>query len=352
MYRGRIRPTGGGTGGGGGMFFILVFHALAQYAGQDRKPPVTAALIVANVLLYLRPGRLDDVLPTIGEVCLNPHLVIKDWDVKRLFLSAFYHVDETHLVYNMLSLLWKGVQLEGRMGSLKFAEMITVLLGLSHGLVVVLAKGLSMFVDYPDALYSQCAIGFSAVLFALKVVLNWNSPTYTYVYGVRVPARYAAWAELILVQMFVPGTSFLGHLCGILAGLLYVHNSHWLTASGIVTALVRRLGNLRHRLIWWMPLLRRGRSLGGSRNNRLSDGGRARNNHLSDGSREIRHRAASTVWRCQMCTFDNSIYVDNCEMCGASCPERASSSSPSAPPIPTVPSVDEVRQARLARFSR
>lgn len=346
MYRGRIRPN---AGGGGGMLFILAFHALAQYAGRDRKPPVTAALIAANVLVFLRPGRLDDVLPTIGDVCLNPYLVFKDWDVKRLFLSAFYHADETHLVYNMLSLLWKGVQLEGSMGSAKFAEMVAVLLGLSHSLVVVLAKGLSVFWDYPDALHNHCAIGFSAVLFALKVVLNWNSPTFTNVYGVPVPSRYAAWAELILIQLFVPGTSFLGHLCGILAGLLYVHHSRWLTVSGIVTTLLRRWSNLRQRLLRHTSFFRRGRTLNDSRNGRRLQR-RERDNELTGAER---NRATSAVWRCQMCTFDNSIYVDNCEMCGASFPDRASSSAPSAPPMPLAPmSVDELRRARLARFGR
>lgn len=122
----------------------------------------------------------------------------------------------------MLSLLWKGVQLERMMGSTEFASMVAVLLGLSHGIVVVTAKVLATFFDYPYPLTSECAVGFSAVLFALKVVLNYNSPNLTNVYVMSVPARYAAWAELQLIQMFVPGVSFLGHLSGILAGYLYL----------------------------------------------------------------------------------------------------------------------------------
>ena len=35
----------------------------------------------------------------------------------------------------------------------------------------------------------DCAVGFSAVLFALKVVLNARSPTYSAVYGVYVPTK-------------------------------------------------------------------------------------------------------------------------------------------------------------------
>ncbi|KAH9319909.1 hypothetical protein KI387_021678, partial [Taxus chinensis] len=204
------------------MLYLLAMQVASEFYQLDRKPPVTAGLIAANTLIYLRPGVLDGWLPSLSEVCLNPHLVIKNRDVKRLFLSAFYHVDESHLVYNMLSLLWKGVQLERMMGSTKFASLVVMLLGMSHGLEVVLAKMLATFFDYPHSFTSECSVGFSAVLFALKVVLNSNSPDYTNVYGVIVPARHAAWAELLLVQMFVPGVSFLGHLSGIIAGLLYL----------------------------------------------------------------------------------------------------------------------------------
>lgn len=147
---------------------------------------------------------------------------LQNRDLKRLFLSAFYHVDESHLMYNILSLLWKGVQLERMMGSTKYATMVAMLLGLSHGIAVILAKVLETFFDYPYTLTSYCAVGFSSVLFALKVVLNYKSPNLTNIYGMLVPARYAAWAELQLIQMFVPGVSYFGNLSGILAGFLYV----------------------------------------------------------------------------------------------------------------------------------
>jgi len=34
--------------------------------------------------------------------------------------------------------------------------------------------------------------------------------------------QYVCWAELVLAQLLVPGSSFWGHLCGILAGILHV----------------------------------------------------------------------------------------------------------------------------------
>lgn len=61
-----------------GMLPILVLQALSEYTRSDSKPPVTAALLVANVLIYLRwPPLLNRALPAIEEVWFNPHLVVK-----------------------------------------------------------------------------------------------------------------------------------------------------------------------------------------------------------------------------------------------------------------------------------
>ena len=38
-----------------------------------------------------------------------------------------------------------------------------------------------------------------------------------------VPVQYVCWAELLYIQLLTPKASFLGHLGGILAGLLHVN---------------------------------------------------------------------------------------------------------------------------------
>uniref|UniRef100_A0A8C7WUQ2 Uncharacterized protein n=1 Tax=Oryzias sinensis TaxID=183150 RepID=A0A8C7WUQ2_9TELE len=43
----------------------------------------------------------------------------------------------------------------------------------------------------------------------------------TYVMGIPVSNRYVSWVELVLIHITSPGTSFVGHLAGILVGLLY-----------------------------------------------------------------------------------------------------------------------------------
>lgn len=73
-------------------------------------------------------------------------------------------------------------------------------------------------------LMGQCAVGFSGVIFALKVLHSHYFPVAdSYIFGLfPIPSQYACWAELGLIQLLVPNASFIGHLSGILVGLLYI----------------------------------------------------------------------------------------------------------------------------------
>ena len=80
------------------------------------------------------------------------------------------------------------------MGSFTFLALVGELLALSHlatvGLAALAAKLL------PDLAasqyYSSCAIGFSAVLFALKVVLSYRTPGWSHVAGFELPTKVVA----------------------------------------------------------------------------------------------------------------------------------------------------------------
>lgn len=187
------------------------------------------------------------------------------------------------------------------MGSSEFASMVVALLAMSQGITLLLSKSLLVFFDYERPYYSEYAVGFSGVLFAMKVVLNSQSDNYTNVHGLIVPARHAAWAELILIQMFVPGVSFLGHLGGILAGILYIKMKGSYSGTDPLTMIIRGLSGVFRwplRFVRDMFPLRRRRisgrgTIGGSRTGNLSG-----------------------TWRCQACTYDNSVELRICEMCG------------------------------------
>ncbi|XP_031285766.1 rhomboid-like protein 14, mitochondrial [Pistacia vera] len=311
-----------------GMLPLLALHAFNEYYRLPWKPPVTAALLATNTLIYIRPAILDSLLPPIDQVWFNPHLILKHRDLKRLFLSAFYHVGESHLVYNMMSLLWKGIQLETSMGSTEFASMVVALVGMSQGITLLLAKSLLLIFDYDRPYYFESAVGFSGVLFAMKVILNSHSENYTNVYGFIVPARYAAWAELILIQMFVPGVSFLGHLGGILAGILYLKLKTGYSGSNPLTMFIRGVtGALRWPSRFVRYLFRR---------QRISGRGTVGRTHTRG--------TLPSTWRCQACTFDNSGWLNMCEMCGTN---RSGNELPSDS---GVISLEELRRRRVERF--
>lgn len=301
---------------------LLALQAATEYRRLGRLPPVTSGLILANVLLFLRTDP-----SSLPRVCFNPHLVLRDRDPVRFLLSTFYHANEPHLLYNMLSLLWKGARLETSLGSLQFASAVASLLALSQSAALVLTRSL-LLLGHEAPYYHHCSVGFSGVLFALKVVLGaQSSASVVQVHGVPIPSRYAAWAELILVQLLVPDASFIGHLAGILAGMLYLRLTRSISGLGFhpLALLFRRSLAV---LTW--PF----RFLGGYRG-RLS--GRGRVGRASDSG------SAGGVWRCAVCTFDNSASVDECEMC-----------STARGPLHDRGhvSVEELRQRRLRRFHR
>ncbi len=72
----------------------------------------------------------------------------------------------------------------------------------------------------------QSVIGFSAVLFAMKVLVSDHEsmPGETVnQFGFDLPKTMAVWSELFIIQLLVPQSSFLGHVAGILAGLVFLH---------------------------------------------------------------------------------------------------------------------------------
>lgn len=223
-YDGRREPSP--------MVMMLLFQLWEQFQRLEHKPPVTIGLLACNILPFIMDMNIFGYdLSDVSGNCLNPYKVVsaltidKTFSWNRIILPAFMHADDCHLYYNMLSLSWKGIHLEQELGSGDFLQLVIFSLITSHLLVVVIAYVLFEILGYSSSMtgYNTCAIGFSAVLFSLKFVWNNLSPETTNVMGISVPSRYAAWVELVIISLITPNVSFLGHLCGILAGMLYLH---------------------------------------------------------------------------------------------------------------------------------
>ncbi|XP_044288770.1 rhomboid-related protein 4 [Varanus komodoensis] len=193
---------------------LLLFSQIA-HVGINNIPPVTLATLAVNIFLFLQP------LDSLNEACVSVNKVLYKGDWHPLYLSVVHHIDDWHLYFNMVSLLWKGMKLEKRLGSLWFGYIIT-LFSLLVGVVYILLE-LIVAELLHDPLYKQsCAVGFSGVLFALKVLNNYYHPGgSSNILGVNVSNKFACWVELVAIHFLNPGTSFAGHLAGILVGLMY-----------------------------------------------------------------------------------------------------------------------------------
>lgn len=203
----------------GGFGLLLLAHQLHN-VGLENVGPVTLLTILGQTLLFM--GIINAPWNKY-DVCISGQAILHHRKYKHLFLSAIEHADDMHLYYNMVSFLIKGRTLEQRFGSVKFIILLVVFT-LSTSLTYVGLSWLAaeFFEDY--SYMKTCAIGFSGVIFALKVLTtHYERRANRQVYGIYVPSGYAVWVELVIIHLLVPNASFVGHLAGILVGLAYIH---------------------------------------------------------------------------------------------------------------------------------
>lgn len=199
---------------------LVLLASQAMNFGIDKIPPATLIGMAVQSLLY---AGMIQVPWNPEDVCISASKILKRKDWRSFVVSNFEHGSDMHLYYNMVSFLLKGSYLEPMYGTANFALLVGLLsLGCSS-MYVFLGYALTQITtDY--AYYTSCAIGFSAVLFALKVIgVCEEHDRPTDVGGFRVPSKFAVWAELVLIHLLVPNSSFIGHLGGILVGCLYCY---------------------------------------------------------------------------------------------------------------------------------
>lgn len=202
---------------------LLLLIQLFQF-GFDKIPPVTLGVVAINVSVYL--GIFNEFLgisfPNAFSVCAGIKQVWMHQEWWRLVAATFHHGDDMHLYYNMISFLMKSITLEKRYGSHKLASLLAVFSVLTN--IVMLYLNYAAYWFFRDSYYlSSCAIGFSGVVFAVKVLTTHLLPHgRVLIMGfIPVPSKYSCWAELILIHILVPNASFNGHLAGIIVGYAY-----------------------------------------------------------------------------------------------------------------------------------
>lgn len=232
------------------------------------KPVLTLIIIGVNIYIHIFGNVPFPVLGyyNIGNIrqhCLHPRHILEDvstwssglvyqptpstwlpqWLARhkagfpwnRLIFPAFIHGDDMHLYYNMISYIYKGILLEPEMGFAKYAMLQVFAVLVPHFLVIGISFILDTYTTLPNS-YSNCTVGFSAAIFAMKYLVNqkgihgdagaMTTSTNTTIRGIHFPTRHVAWLELVLIYILVPNSSFVGHMCGILSGMIWVHGNN------------------------------------------------------------------------------------------------------------------------------
>ena len=77
-------------------------------------------------------------------------------------MAPFFHLDEWHLYFNMVSFMWKGKQLEPHFGSRYYAYFLSVFAVLTSIVMVGLAMVAEVVLQDSSYVW-QCAAGFSGI---------------------------------------------------------------------------------------------------------------------------------------------------------------------------------------------
>lgn len=206
--------------GGFGLFLlgIQLFQFFQHISQQNEFPVATVGVLAVNLLAFF-----SEYGERLEQTCISAWHVLYGKQWQRLLLASYFHAHDHHLYYNMASFMWKALTLERHFGSGYLFYMIAVFSVVTNVVYVAISFFMAKLTEDPSYM-STCAVGFSGVLFALKVVTTHIQP-----YGmaslmgfISVPVKMVVWLELVFISVLFPNVSFVGHLAGILVGVAYV----------------------------------------------------------------------------------------------------------------------------------
>jgi rhomboid domain-containing protein 1 len=180
-------------------------------------PPATLAIVGVLISTYILQILLD---PQLKEYTLNPDLILHQGQIYRMFTSTLFHGSLIHIGINLMSTLALGRALEQhQLGTLGLGATSILSMVLTPAVYIILAAAAAS-VGYQGWM-QQHALGFSGILFHWAVLEASTHQGHRSVLGlIQVPSHLYPWALLVVLQIFMPNLSLVGHLSGILVGTL------------------------------------------------------------------------------------------------------------------------------------
>ena len=172
-----------------------------------KRPYITYALIIINVLLYFIPLLTGSYDKLINDFCIYAP-AIKSGELYRLFTGIFLHGNLLHLAFNCYALYILGMQLESFMGKVK-------------SLIIYLFAGLT------GALFSMIFSNYSASIGASGAIFGIMGAIVYFGYHYRVYLGNVIKSQIIPVIVLNLAIGFLSsgidnfaHIGGLIGGFL------------------------------------------------------------------------------------------------------------------------------------
>ena len=180
--------------------------------------PVTAVIVVICVAIWLimwnRRIEVDDYATSYAKVVLEGQYY-------RIVTATFCHLSLLHLLFNSYGLFQLGF-VETFAGSYYYVVETIMLLALSEAIFLGTMYVMIVWGRQP-AYATSSAAGYSGVLYGVMTLAQQaggGAVAIPLVGGYSLPLSIAPFITLAINQLLVPKASFVGHLAGIIAGLL------------------------------------------------------------------------------------------------------------------------------------
>lgn len=178
---------------------------------KPKKPVITYALIIINVLVFLlmyKFGRGSTDIQTLVNFGANNASLVKAGDIYRLFTAIFLHIGVMHLLFNMYALYIIGTQIETFYGKFKFI-IIYLLGGIAGNLLANIFEQTSL------------GAGASGAIFALLGAYLYFGYHYRVYLGSTIKGQIMPVILLnLLIGFSTPGISNASHIGGVIAGII------------------------------------------------------------------------------------------------------------------------------------
>lgn len=176
-------------------------------------PIISTGITLFLLIVYLLELKIDQL--TINWA-LNPTLILQ-FELSRLTTYPLVHFSPLHLVFNMLSLWPSLAAFEMAHGSLHTAIVLNTTGAVTGVIYTIISLILNIDADsYIGGASGWCFI-FITVDCLVKSVEMANIEIYN---GVSIPTKLLPFVYLVLSQVIVPSSSFLGHLVALIVGFL------------------------------------------------------------------------------------------------------------------------------------